>query len=52
MDPLNFDNPFENKGINLYSPTSSHFPKELQVFFTNYYVESDIGVVTDSVETK
>lgn len=29
IDPTNYDSPFTHKGVNLYAPTSSAYPKEL-----------------------
>lgn len=50
IDFLDYSNPFKFKGINLYSPTSSSFPKELQIYFTNSFIENDVGFLQEKIE--
>ncbi|KAL4473779.1 hypothetical protein ABPG74_022643 [Tetrahymena malaccensis] len=52
VDPLNFEEPFSSKGMNLYTQTSSSFPKEVQLYFTNQYIQDDIGFMFSQVEEK
>ncbi|EAR90119.2 transmembrane protein, putative (macronuclear) [Tetrahymena thermophila SB210] len=52
VDPLNFEEPFSSKGMNLYTQTSSNFPKEVQLYFTNQYIQDDVGFMFSQVEEK
>ncbi|KAL4448782.1 hypothetical protein ABPG74_012871 [Tetrahymena malaccensis] len=52
VDPLNHENPFSSKGMNLYTQTSSSFPKEVQLYFTNQYIQDDIGFMFREIKQK
>ncbi|KAL4512423.1 hypothetical protein ABPG72_005425 [Tetrahymena utriculariae] len=51
INPLNFKNPISNRGISLYASTSSTFPQEMSLYFTNQYIETDSGVFYQQLET-
>ncbi|KAL4512425.1 hypothetical protein ABPG72_005427 [Tetrahymena utriculariae] len=51
IEPSNYLQPFKGRGISLYSITSSLFPQEIYLFFANYYIETDVGLVFKSIET-
>ncbi|KAL4512424.1 hypothetical protein ABPG72_005426 [Tetrahymena utriculariae] len=44
INPINFQNPISDRGINLVSVTSSQFPQQATFYFTNYYIQTDAGV--------
>ncbi|EAR90122.2 transmembrane protein, putative (macronuclear) [Tetrahymena thermophila SB210] len=52
IDPLNYSNPFSFRGMNQYSSASSVFPKELQLYYTNYYIQDDVGLLYTQKEEK
>ncbi|EWS72479.1 transmembrane protein, putative (macronuclear) [Tetrahymena thermophila SB210] len=52
VDPLNHEDPFSSKGMNLYTQTSSSFPKEVQLYFTNQYIQDDVGFMFREIKNK
>ncbi|EAR86659.2 transmembrane protein, putative (macronuclear) [Tetrahymena thermophila SB210] len=50
INPLNFKNPISNRGISLYASTSSSFPQEMSLYFTNQYIDTDQGVFYQEIE--
>ncbi|EAS06475.1 transmembrane protein, putative (macronuclear) [Tetrahymena thermophila SB210] len=42
--PTSFEQPFQNKGINLFSTISTYFQKEIQLYYTNSYIDTDQGI--------
>ncbi|KAL4473782.1 hypothetical protein ABPG74_022646 [Tetrahymena malaccensis] len=52
IDPLNYSHPFSFKGMNQYSSASSVFPKEIQLYYTNYYIQDDVGLLYTQKEEK
>ncbi|KAL4464315.1 hypothetical protein ABPG72_017101 [Tetrahymena utriculariae] len=52
LDPLNQSHPFTFKGMNQYSSASSVFPKELQLYYANCYIQDDIGLLNTQKEEK
>ncbi|KAL4474780.1 hypothetical protein ABPG74_001476 [Tetrahymena malaccensis] len=51
INPINFQNPISNRGISLYASTSSSFPQEMSLYFTNQYIETDSGVFYQQLES-
>ncbi|KAL4474776.1 hypothetical protein ABPG74_001472 [Tetrahymena malaccensis] len=52
VDPSDYLLPFKDRGISLYAITSSLLPQEIELFFTNYYIETDIGLLYKQIETQ
>ncbi|EAS07353.2 cation channel family protein, putative (macronuclear) [Tetrahymena thermophila SB210] len=50
VDPLNLDNPFDYQGFNIETQTSIFQSQQFVAFFENYYVQSDIGLISKSVK--
>ncbi|KAL4503470.1 hypothetical protein ABPG73_017213 [Tetrahymena malaccensis] len=44
VDPLNFKNPISTRGVGLYATTSSNFPQEIGLYYTNQYIDTDAGI--------
>ncbi|EAR86274.1 transmembrane protein, putative (macronuclear) [Tetrahymena thermophila SB210] len=44
VDPLNFKNPISTRGIGLYATTTSNFPQEIGLYYTNQYIDTDAGI--------
>ncbi|KAL4473117.1 hypothetical protein ABPG72_007347 [Tetrahymena utriculariae] len=42
--PTSFEQPFQNKGVNLFSTISTYFQKEIQLYYTNSYIDTDQGI--------
>ncbi|KAL4429641.1 hypothetical protein ABPG74_017050 [Tetrahymena malaccensis] len=42
--PTSFEQPFQYKGINLFSTISTYFQKEIQLYYTNSYIDTDQGI--------
>ncbi|KAL4489270.1 hypothetical protein ABPG72_006334 [Tetrahymena utriculariae] len=51
VDPLNFKNPISTRGINLYASTSSDFPQEIGLYFTNQYIDTDAGIFYQDIQS-
>ncbi|KAL4474777.1 hypothetical protein ABPG74_001473 [Tetrahymena malaccensis] len=51
VDPLNFKNPISTRGINLYASTSSNFPQEIGLYFTNQYIDTDAGIFYQDLQS-
>ncbi|EAR89514.2 transmembrane protein, putative (macronuclear) [Tetrahymena thermophila SB210] len=49
VDPNNYEQPFQHQGMNLYTSTSSSFPKEFQLYFTNQYLQDDVGILFSEI---
>ncbi|EAR86306.1 transmembrane protein, putative (macronuclear) [Tetrahymena thermophila SB210] len=52
VEPSNYLEPFKDRGISLYAITSSLLPQEIELFFTNYYIETDVGLIIKQIETQ
>ncbi|KAL4478686.1 hypothetical protein ABPG74_006921 [Tetrahymena malaccensis] len=52
LDPSNFENPFDYQGINIQSQASNQHPIQYTAYFENYYIESDVGLVQQDIQTK
>ncbi|EAR82622.1 zinc knuckle protein, putative (macronuclear) [Tetrahymena thermophila SB210] len=52
LDPSNFDSPFDIQGFNLQAQASNQQSQQYTAYFENYYIDSDIGIISQEIEKK
>ncbi|KAL4484447.1 hypothetical protein ABPG74_019624 [Tetrahymena malaccensis] len=50
VNPSNLENPFDYQGFNIETQTSIFQSQQYVAFFENYYVQTDTGLLTKSVQ--
>ncbi|KAL4478668.1 hypothetical protein ABPG74_006903 [Tetrahymena malaccensis] len=50
LDPTNYQTPFDYQGINIQTQASNQLSQEYTVYFENYYIESDVGLIWSNIK--